>query len=101
MATNRVLSAIFLAAGVLLVGACTSQPASRQSLDDRYFQAEARNYEKFQHEGQVVYCSTAETSDRALIPYVGHVRCISEASLRNAVSDWRRSRNAVAPPVIG
>jgi outer membrane biogenesis lipoprotein LolB len=89
MADNRVLNYVVLASSVLLMTACAS--ASPGALDEKYFQEEARNYLKFEKEGQVVYCQNQrETS--SLIPYK---RCISEASLRQRVANYRVSRNAV------
>lgn len=96
MTRNRVFHSVLLATGVLMIASCASQPASTPaptgSLDEEYFQKEAANYEKFQRDGQPVYCSTANTKGDALIPYIGYVRCISEPELREAVRDWRRDR---------
>ena len=92
MANNRVFRSILLASGVLLMAACASQPAG--SLDEKYFQKEASNYLKFQHEGQTVYCRT-EASAASLIPYDPNRRCSSEAALRQAVENYRVSRNPV------
>ena len=92
MAINRFLRTALLASGVLLMAACASQPAG--SLDEKYFQREASNYLKFQHEGQVVYCQT-EASGATLIPFNPDRRCISEAALRQAVENYRRDRNPV------
>jgi hypothetical protein len=95
MALNRIVTSIFLSAGVLLAAGCASQPASRASLDERYFQQEVRNYVKVEREGQTVYCqSVAETA--SLIPYK---KCITEVALRQRVEDWRRTRNAVERPM--
>jgi len=93
MANNRVFRSILLATGVLLMAACASKPTG--SLDEKYFQQEASNYLKFQHEGQVVYCLT-EASAATLIPYNPDRRCINEAALRQAVANYRISRNTVA-----
>lgn len=91
MANHRVLHFVLLASGALLMAACASQPTS--SLDEKYFQKEASNYLKFQHEGQTVYCQT-EASGATLIPFDPNRRCISEAALRQAVQNYRVSRNA-------
>ena len=91
MSRHHVISSVLLAAGVFLMAGCASQPASTDSLDDKYFQREANNYLKFQHEGQVVYCQNDSVA-ASLIP---HKRCISETALRQKVEDMRRSRNAV------
>jgi hypothetical protein len=86
-----------------MIAACASQPASTtQSLDEKYFQQEASNYLKFQHEGQTVYCQT-EASGTTLIPFNPDKRCISEAALRQAVENYRRGRNPVprgGPPYV-
>jgi hypothetical protein len=103
MSSNRVFRSVLFAAGAVLLTACASQTvAPNGTLDDKYFEKEAQNYEKFQHEGQTVYCSTPETRGAAIIPYIGHVRCISEPDLRLAVRDWRRDRvPAVRPAPAG
>jgi hypothetical protein len=93
MAKNRVMGKVLLAIGVAAVAGCATQPASEAvSLDEIYFQREAENYEKFQQDGETIYCATANTSGNALIPYTGNPRCLSERDLRLAVRDWRRDR---------
>ena len=103
MASNRVFRFVLVASGVLLMAACASQPDSTTgSLDDKYFQKEAENYLKFQHEGQTVYCQT-EAHAASLIPFNPNQRCISEAALRQAVENYRRDRNPVqrgGPPYV-
>jgi hypothetical protein len=93
MANNRVFRSVLLASGVLLIAACASQPPG--SLDEKYFQREASNYLKFQHEGQVVYCQT-ESQGATLIPFSPDRRCISETALRQAVENYRRNRIFIA-----
>jgi hypothetical protein len=93
MTSNRAFLSVLLSASVLLLAACASQPAG--SLDEKYFQREASNYLKFQHEGQTVYCQT-EPNAASLIPYNANRRCISEAALRQAVKNYRIARNPVA-----
>lgn len=100
MTRNGVFQSIAISVGVILMAGCVAiysggNAVPAGSLDDRYFQREAENYEKFQDEGQVVYCSTPKTRDVALIPYIGYVRCINECDLRKAVRDWRMARNSV------
>jgi hypothetical protein len=92
MTNNHVFRSVLLASSVLLIAACASQPAG--SLEEKYFQREASNYLKFQHEGQTVYCLT-EASGATLIPFNPDRRCISEAALRQAVENYRVSRNPV------
>ena len=92
MANNHVFRCVLLASGVLLIAACATKPAG--SLDEKYFQQEASNYLKFQHEGQTVYCLT-EANAATLIPYNPDRRCINEAALRQAVQNYRIARNPV------
>ena len=97
MTRNGVFQSILISAGVILMAGCVTvypggNPVPEGSLDDRYFQKEAAYYEKYQNEGQVVYCSTPKTSGNAMYPYIGHVRCISEPELREAVRDRRKDR---------
>jgi hypothetical protein len=91
MATNRIFPAVLLAAGALLIAACASQPASKVSLDEKYFQREANNYLKFQHQGQTVYCQN-ERDVASLIP---RKSCITESALRQRVGNSRTARNPV------
>jgi hypothetical protein len=94
MQTIRVLRFVLLAASAVLTGACASQSAStRESLDDRYFQAEAKHYDKVDYRGMRVYC-TNEKSD-GLVPYEGRPRCLTEAALRQRVENARLNRNTV------
>ena len=93
MTSKRVLLSLLLAASTLLAGACAAQPASKsESLDNRYFQAEVRNYQKLQHAGRVIYCQNHPTA-ASLVPYKG---CITESGLRLRVENARRARNTVA-----
>lgn len=96
---RRVTSAV-IAVCVLVSAASVAEPASRnawaKSVDDRYFEREAANYLKFENEGQTVYCTSAKTSNEALIPHIGYARCITETNLRRKVRDWRRDRVTTA-----
>lgn len=89
MARTHVFRSLIVASGVLFVAACATQPAT--PLLERKFQQTAATYEKFQHEGQVVYCK------KDAVP-----RCITEAGLRRQVENYQRNRNTVgywrAPP---
>ena len=92
MIRHRVISSVLLATGVFLLAGCASQSASTtQSLDDKYFQREARKLVKYQHEGQTIYCQ----NDSSIGSLIVHKRCISETALRQLVEDSRRMRNAV------
>ena len=92
----RVVRPLMLAAGVLAIAGCASQSASMSAasdaLDERYFQAEAANYLKFEHQGRVVYCQN-ETTVGSLVPTR---ECIWESALREKVKQFRRERNGVA-----
>jgi starvation-inducible outer membrane lipoprotein len=88
MARNHVFRSVLLISGVLLMTACVSQPSG--SLQEKYFQREANNYLKFQHEGQVVYCQN-DPQAGSLIPYKS---CITEAALRQRVENYRVARNS-------
>jgi outer membrane biogenesis lipoprotein LolB len=100
MARTRVFRSVLLAAGVLMVAACASQPApTTVSLDEKYFQREANNYQKFQYEGQTVYCQS-QPQTASLIP---NKWCITESALRQRVENARRDRNPVTrggPPYV-
>jgi hypothetical protein len=103
MARNTVFSSALLAASVLLISACASPPRSSTPADspgERLFQREAANYLKFENDGKTVYC-TREKNGNSLIPYTGHVRCVSESQLRQTVENWQRTRNPVQRPFIG
>jgi|SRR5688572_3113590 len=88
MPSNRVFRTVLLTATVVLVGACASQP--EESLLETQFQRTAKQYQKYQHEGQVVYCKRGAT--RSMPP----TECIYESALRLQVENMQRSRNAVA-----
>ncbi len=72
-----------------------SAPAATTLLEKK-FQRAAKHYEKFQHEGQTMYCQRTGTKS---MPYT----CLTEAQLRQQVENFERSRNAVprgGPPVV-
>jgi PBP1b-binding outer membrane lipoprotein LpoB len=89
MAKNRIFRSVLLAAGALLIAACASRPAPEGSLSEKQFQRAAKQYQKFERDGQSVYCMMANTK---IIPHT----CLSESELRKQVDDYERSRNAVA-----
>ena len=80
---------VLLSSGVLFVAACATQPTT--PLLERKFQQTAATYQKFQHEGKLVYCK------KGAVP-----ECITEAGLRRQVENYERNRNTVsywrAPP---
>jgi hypothetical protein len=89
MATNSVFRSILLATGILLIGACSSQP-KEGSLLEMKFQRAAKQYDQmYLYQGQTVYCMRGAT--RSLPP----TECITEAALRLQVDNTQRSRNAV------
>jgi outer membrane biogenesis lipoprotein LolB len=84
-----------LACGVALVGACASQPAAT-SLLDKKFERAARNYQTYQHEGQVVYCKR----DKATLSNISEKQCFTEAQLRSEVESFERRRNtSIGTPI--
>jgi len=94
MARIQVLRSVLLAAGVLAMSACATQP--EVSLLEKKFQREANNYQQFQHEGQTVYCQRAGTKSMPM-------HCVSESQLRLQVENMQRSRNLVqrgGPPYV-
>jgi len=88
MASNRVFRSALLAASVLVMAACASQPEG--SLLEMKFERAANQYDqKYQYQGQVVYCMRGAT--RSLPP----TECITESALRLQVENMQRSRNSV------
>jgi len=103
MTTNHVLRSVLLAAGVLMVAACASQPVSSPAaaavptpLLEKKFQQAAANYQKFQHEGQLVYCK----KEKVITSAIPVVQCLSESQLRLEVENSERWRNPVARPLM-
>lgn len=100
MVKNCVMGGVLLAIGAALMAGCASQSASGVvSLDERYFQREARNYQRFEHEGHTVYCQ----NNRRTGSLVMYKQCITEQALRHRVEEARLSRNAVVrggPPYV-
>ena len=98
MATNRVFQSVLLAASVLALAACASQPAPKGSLAEKQFQRAAKQYQMFERDGQTVYCKMANTK---IIPHT----CLSEPELRQSVERFERERNPVvyvrSPPGVG
>jgi hypothetical protein len=82
------LRSVLLAAGVLSLAACATQPGSTPLLEKK-FQREANHYMQYQHEGMVVYCKRGAT--RSLPPS----ECITETGLRARVESYERDRNPV------
>jgi outer membrane biogenesis lipoprotein LolB len=100
MARKHVFQSVLLATGVLLVAACASQPTSTPAtttLLEKKFQQAAGHYQKFRHEGQVVYCK----KEKVITSAIPVVQCLSESELRLEVENLERWRNRVSRPVIG
>ena len=96
MASNSVFRFVLVASSVLLMAACASQPDG--ALLEKKFQRTAKQYQKYQHEGRLVYCKRGAT--RSLPP----TECIYESALRLQVENTQRSRNPVArggPQYVG
>jgi len=97
MATTHVFRSVLLASGVLLIAACATQPAG--SLVDRKFEQETRAYQKFEKDGETIYCQ----KNGSVASRIPTGSCISETQLRLAVENFERSRNAVqrgGPPYV-
>jgi hypothetical protein len=85
MDTTRDFRSVLLLAGVLALAACAT-PTDRTPLLEKKFQRAAKHYQKFQHEGQVVYCRKDGPN----------VHCLTEPQLRRQVESYERNRNAVS-----
>jgi hypothetical protein len=97
MSSNRVVHSLLLSAIALVLGACASQPEA--SLLDTKFERAAKHYQKFQHEGQVVYCKKEKPS----FSNIPAVQCLTESTLRLQVEDMHNTRNPVTrggPPYV-
>jgi len=73
-------------------------PAANTLLEKK-FQRAAKQYEKFEHEGQTMYCKKEKTT----MSNIPQVQCLTESQLRKQVEDFERSRNAVprgGPPYV-
>jgi hypothetical protein len=85
MARSRAFHAVLLAASVLVMGGCASQPEG--SLVEKKFQRAAKHYEvNFLYEGQGVYCKRGATRSLPL------TQCVTESQLRAQVENSLRSR---------
>ena len=81
--SNRVIRSVLIASAVLLLGACASQPVSSPALAgaptpllEKKFQIAAQRYQKYQHEGQTVYCR----KEKVVTSAIPIVQCLSEPS---------------------
>jgi hypothetical protein len=77
-------------------GADSATAPAANTLLEKKFQRAAKQYEKFQHEGQTLYCQRTGTKS---MPYT----CLTEAQLRSEVQSFERWRNPVprGPPPTG
>jgi hypothetical protein len=100
MTRHRSIGSLLLATGALMIAACASQPVSTStaeaSLAEKNFQQTAQHYQKFQHDGQTVYCK----KEKVITSAIPATRCLTEAALREQVHNAQRSRNAVSRPVV-
>lgn len=97
MATTHVFRSVLLASGVLLIAACASQPAG--SLVEKKFQQETQAYQKFEKDGETIYCQ----KNGSLASRIPQGQCISESQLRLAVDNFERNRTGVqrgGPPYV-
>ncbi|HEY6123568.1 MAG TPA: hypothetical protein VIV63_02870 [Steroidobacteraceae bacterium] len=102
MARNLIVRSVILSTVALLIAACASQPASsvayasaQSSRLDKKFQATARQYQKFRHEGQTMYCK----KEKVITSAIPVMQCLSEPQLRLQVENYERSRNPIARPL--
>ena len=104
MARNHIFRSVVLAAGLLLIAACASQPASTPasatapaaSLLEKKFQVATKYYQKLQQDGQTVYCK----KEKVLTSAIPLVQCLTESQLRLEVESFERWRNPVARPLM-
>jgi hypothetical protein len=97
MTTAHVFRSVLLASGVLLIAACASQPPG--SLIDKKFEQETRAYQKFEKDGETIYCQ----KQSSVASRISTGSCIRESDLRVAVENFERDRNAVqrgGPPYV-
>jgi hypothetical protein len=82
---------------MIVIAGCSTQPipvaSAGDTLLDKKFERAARHYQKFQHEGQVVYC----TKEKPITSSVPVTNCLSEPELREQVASYERWRNRAAP----
>ena len=104
MRMSRVVISSLILAGAIPFSASASEPTAPSmaaavepspaaTLDEEYFQRAVRDYQKYQHDGQIVYCK----KERPIGSSVPAVQCVTESALRARIENARRSRNAVAP----
>jgi hypothetical protein len=98
MGTSQVFRSVLLASGVLLIAACASHPVSSPAsatvpgpLLEKKFEIAAAQYQKFQHEGQTMYCR----KEKVVTSAVPVAQCLTEPQLRLQVENSERWRNPV------
>jgi len=103
MATNNVFRSVLVAAGLVLMAACASQPVSSPAtaaaptpLLEKKFERAVVHYQKYQHEGQVVYCK----KEKRFMSNIPEMQCLSESQLRAEIESYERWRNPVARPLM-
>jgi hypothetical protein len=92
------LHSALLAGGALLIAACASHPVSSPALPsdptpllEEKFQIAVKQYEKFEHDGQTMYCR----KDKVATSAIPIVQCLTEPQLRLEVENHERWRNPV------
>jgi outer membrane biogenesis lipoprotein LolB len=101
MAMKNVMRSTVLGVTLLLAAASASQAGSadtaaadaKLTLVEKKFQQTVRHYQKYQHEGQVVYCR----KEKVVTSAIPAMQCVTESALRLRVEESIRSRNAVQP----
>jgi len=103
MAKHAFLSLLLLAGAISMVAiasdpavpvtSAASDQARAAKLDEEYFQRVVRAYQKYQHDGQIVYCK----KEKPIGSSVATMQCITETALRAQVENARRARNPVTP----
>jgi hypothetical protein len=98
MKARSVTPPVLLLAGAFLIAGCATQPHSASApadgtLLDKKFERAAQHYEKYQHEGQVVYCK----KEKPITSSIPVAYCLSEPELREQVASYERWRNRAAP----
>jgi hypothetical protein len=101
MTAQFVSRSVLLAAGIALIAGCATPTRSPTASADgallqKKFERAAKHYDKYQHEGQVVYCK----KEKPITSAISAVQCLSEDQLRQEVASFERWRNPVARPVM-
>ena len=96
MVRTRVFSSILIAASVLALTACATEP--RAPLLEKKFQRAAATYQKYDVQGQTVYCKKGDPASFSRLPGSG-LQCVTEAQLREEVETFERTRHRLETPM--